>query len=79
MYFRHSTRIEAGRLGLRGIARNLPNGAVEVIALGAPAAVESLREWLQRGPRMARVAAVEELELPGADTDADEFTEFTIA
>ncbi len=92
VYFRHSTRIEAGRLGLRGVARNLPDGAVEVIALGAPAAVESLLEWLQRGPRMARVAAVEELALPApnadasadgegdadAEADADEFTEFSI-
>ena len=70
VYFRHSARIEAGRLGVRGVARNLPDGAVEVIALGAPASVESLREWLHRGPRTARVAAVEELEWPAARTDA---------
>ena len=90
VYFRHSARIEAGRLGVRGVARNLPDGAVEVIALGAPASVESLREWLHRGPRTARVAAVEELEWPAAgadarpaagadaDGDAEAFTEFSV-
>jgi acylphosphatase len=64
VYFRHSTRREAERLGVRGIARNLPDGSVEVIAHGTPEAVENLREWLRRGPSGARVAAVEEFNLP---------------
>ena len=63
VYFRHSTRLEAERLALRGVARNLPDGSVEVIAHGPHAAVESLREWLHRGPSRARVAHVRELEL----------------
>ena len=64
VYFRHSTRREAEGLGVRGIARNLPDGSVEVIAHGTPEAVENLREWLRRGPSGARVAAVEEFNLP---------------
>ena len=60
MYFRHSTRLEALRLGLRGSARNLPDGSVEVLAEGAPAAVEELRAWLHRGPAQARVDEVRE-------------------
>ncbi len=70
VYFRHSTRLEAERLAIRGIARNLPDGSVEVIAHGTLTAVESLREWLHRGPKMARVAAVTELEPPPRDVDA---------
>ena len=62
VYFRHSTRLEAERLQLAGYARNLPDGSVEVAAQGAPDAVEELRRWLHRGPRSARVEAVEELE-----------------
>jgi acylphosphatase len=62
VYFRHSTRIEAERLALEGYARNLPDGSVEVLAQGAPAAVAELHRWLQRGPRGARVEAVLELE-----------------
>jgi acylphosphatase len=64
VYFRHSTRLEAERLGVRGVARNLPDGSVEVIAQGTREAVESMREWLRRGPSGAQVAAVQEFELP---------------
>jgi acylphosphatase len=55
VYFRHSARIEAKRLNLRGFARNLPDGSVEVVA------VEELRAWLGRGPAHAKVAEVREV------------------
>jgi len=61
VYFRHSTRLEAERLALSGYARNLPDGSVEVAARGPAAAVEELHQWLHRGPKSARVAAVQEL------------------
>ena len=63
VYFRHSTRIEAERLGIRGIARNLPDGSVEVFAQGTAHAVQALRQWLSLGPPQARVDSVEESEL----------------
>jgi len=63
VYFRHSTRLEAERLALSGYARNLPDGSVEVAVRGAAAAVEQLHRWLHRGPKSARVAAVQEMEL----------------
>lgn len=63
VYFRHSTRAQAERLGLRGFARNLTDGSVEVLAHGAPASLEELRRWLHKGPELARVDAVEESEL----------------
>jgi acylphosphatase len=63
VYFRHSTRLEAERLAIRGVARNLPDGSVEVIAHGSPEAVENLRQWLRHGPSGARVAALQEFEL----------------
>ena len=62
VYFRHSTRLEAKRLGVHGFARNLPDGSVEVLAHGAAAAVDELRVWLGRGPTQAKVAEVRELE-----------------
>jgi acylphosphatase len=67
VYFRHSTRVEAKRLGLRGTVRNLSDGGVEVLVHGPPAAVETLRAWLHRGPALARVDAVCEIALAGAD------------
>ena len=63
VYFRHSTRMEAEALAIRGFARNLADGSVEVMAHGSSAAVERLRQWLHQGPRMARVESVLELEL----------------
>lgn len=61
VYFRHSTRLEAKRLSIRGLARNLPDGSVEVLAQGGTAAVEALRLWLGRGPAQARVDEVREI------------------
>lgn len=60
VYFRHSARLEAKRLNLRGVARNLADGSVEVLALGGASAVEALHEWLKRGPAQARVDSVQE-------------------
>jgi len=68
VYFRHSTRLEARKLNIRGIARNLPDGSVEVLAQGAAAAVEELRRWLARGPAQARVDEVREI--PAGDVEA---------
>src|SRR5271154_7429696 len=63
VYFRHSTRVEAKRLGLRGSVRNLSDGSVAVLVQGAPDAVETLRLWLHRGPAHARVERVSEVAL----------------
>ena len=68
VFFRHSARVEAERLAIRGIARNLPDGSVEVIARGTPPAIQELRVWLHRGPARARVDAVQELDPLSVDT-----------
>jgi acylphosphatase len=59
---------EARRLDVRGYARNLDDGGVEVVAVGDAAAVERLRARLQAGPPGARVdgVAVDVLEPPPA-------------
>src|SRR3546814_8461279 len=59
VFFRASTREQAQRLGLRGNARNLSDGRVEVLAAGEPDAIDALADWLKRGPPQARVEAVE--------------------
>lgn len=58
VFFRASTAREALQLDLRGWALNLPDGRVEVLALGSPESVSRLEAWLSRGPPMARVDAV---------------------
>ena len=53
--FRAATQREALRLGLRGCADNLPDGAVRVRAFGSEAALAALAQFLSHGPRFARV------------------------
>ena len=67
VWFRASTRDEALRLGLRGHARNLDDGRVEVLAIGDAAAIDALAEWLRHGPPLARVEQVERH--PAGDDD----------
>jgi len=55
VWFRGSTREQALKLGLRGYARNLPDGSVEVLACGSASGIATLREWLRSGPATARV------------------------
>lgn len=55
VFFRASTREQAMRLGLRGYARNLADGRVEVLVAGDSAALDTLADWLRHGPPHARV------------------------
>lgn len=58
VYYRASTKAKAEALGLRGYARNLPDGGVEVLAAGAGSALAELEAWLWQGPPRARVESV---------------------
>lgn len=59
VWFRASTREKALALHLQGFARNLPDGGVEVVALGEEQALDALESWLHRGPVMAAVSDVQ--------------------
>jgi acylphosphatase len=56
--YRAFTRAEARRLGLRGEVRNLPDGAVAVVAEGEEDALCRLLSALRRGPSGFGVAEV---------------------
>lgn len=58
VWFRESTRQQAEPLGICGHAINCPDGSVEVLACGAPEALDALAGWLHSGPPMARVTSV---------------------
>ena len=70
VFFRASARDRANALGLRGFAKNLPDGRVEVLAAGSDAAIDELAAWLREGPPMARVDDLERL--PARDDEAGE-------
>lgn len=59
VWFRASAREQALALDLCGYANNLRDGRVEVLAVGADAAIETLAQWLRQGPPHARVERVE--------------------
>ena len=63
VWFRAGTREQAVALGLRGYARNLPDGRVDVLAVGEADAIARLEAWLHRGTPLARVEAVEQSEV----------------
>lgn len=74
VFFRAGTREQARRLGLRGYARNLPDGQVEVVAAGTDEAIDALAQWLHVGPANARVDAVHREDVAVAAVEAGDFT-----
>ena len=56
--FRWYTREQAMERGLGGFVRNLPDGNVEAVFEGDPAAVDECVEWCRSGPRSADVRSV---------------------
>ncbi len=55
VFFRYNTRRLALNLNLKGFARNLENGDVEVIAEGNEEAIKELIEFCKKGPVGAKV------------------------
>jgi acylphosphatase len=58
VFYRASTREQAMALGLTGYAKNLPDGRVEVLAVGSASSIEALERWLWQGPSSASVEQV---------------------
>lgn len=57
--FRAHARERAAALGLVGLVRNRRDGSVELMAEGAPEALQAILDWAHRGPPAARVDRVE--------------------
>ena len=59
VWFRESCRDQAQAAGVAGWVRYLADGRVEVVLEGPPCAVDEVLAWCRRGPRRARVDAVD--------------------
>lgn len=57
--FRRYIQINAIRLGIKGYAKNLPDGSVEVIAEGYEESLNKLLEIIRRGPPLSKVENIE--------------------
>ena len=67
VWYRGATAAEARKLGVEGWIRNLPDGSVEALIEGEPAAVRVLVEWCRTGPPGAHVTHVTECPEPAGD------------
>lgn len=74
VFYRDSTMRKARELGLSGTVRNLPDGSVQIVAQGPPAALEDLIGWAREGPP---AAVVEDLETV-YETPEPGLTDFTV-
>jgi acylphosphatase len=71
VFFRAATRAQAMELGLRGYARNLHDGRVEVLVVGDVQALEHLAEWLKHGPPHAKVEMIERMAADDGEAGPD--------
>ncbi len=58
VWYRATAAERAEQLQLRGWAKNLADGRVEVVVAGSPDAVAEMCRWLWAGPSGAQVAGV---------------------
>ena len=63
VFFRATTEREASQFpDLRGYVRNLEDGRVEAVFVGAEESVLAMVKWCRKGPPMARVDHLQVLE-----------------
>ena len=74
VFYRATCVRKAESLGLRGHARNLPDGRVEVLACGDPAVVEQFVAWLWEGSPASKVTAVDTAAVDAAEGRQPGFT-----
>ena len=72
VFFRANAKNVAERLGLKGYARNMANGCVEVVAEGPEQKIKELIEFCKKGPRAARVDKVD-VHIEEASNEFDNF------
>lgn len=58
VFFRDNTRRKSVELGLKGYAKNLPDGTVEVVAEGNENKVNELIEFIKNNPGTSNVEGV---------------------
>jgi len=59
VFFRSNTRDKATELGLKGYAKNLANGNVEIVVQGDESKINELVEFIKSGPGVSKVENVQ--------------------
>ncbi|MBI4132680.1 MAG: acylphosphatase [Candidatus Sungbacteria bacterium] len=74
VFFRHSARLHAEKLGLTGWARNEDDASVTIVAEGLEESLEQFLEWCRKGPPLAKI---EQVRIEWTDA-TEEFKRFEI-
>ena len=74
VFFRATTKDRALKINLKGYAKNLDDGTVEVLAIGEESSVDWLMEWLWTGSRASKVSNVVTSKV--TDIDANQYSGF---
>ncbi|MDB6089921.1 MAG: acylphosphatase [Gammaproteobacteria bacterium] len=64
VFYRATAARRAQQLAIRGYARNLPDGRVEVLACGEQEAVQIFVSWLWTGSSASKVTSVDVSDVP---------------
>jgi acylphosphatase len=64
VFYRATAAARARELAIRGYARNLPDGRVEVLACGEDEAVRTFVSWLWTGSSASKVTSVDVCAVP---------------
>jgi acylphosphatase len=59
VFYRATAAQRARELGIRGYAKNLPDGRVEVLAIGDAEVVQAFIAWLWTGSSASKVTSVD--------------------
>ena len=59
VFYRDAAKSQADMLGLKGWAKNLPDGRVEIVAEGDANAIERFARWAKEGSTRSKVTAVD--------------------
>ena len=59
VFFRFNARRMASDLGLKGYAKNMSDGTVEIVAEGSEDKLKELIEFCKKGPEAAEVSKVD--------------------
>lgn len=62
VFYRVSSKKEAGKLGISGYAQNMSDGTVEIRVEGEDVKLEEFLKWCRKGPILAKVAKIEHKE-----------------
>ena len=64
VFYRATAARRAQELAIRGYARNLPDGCVEVLACGEEESVRTFVSWLWTGSSASKVTSVDVTDVP---------------